>query len=341
MTAFGILMGLLTGISSLMLTGVVRRYATHRNMLDIPNERSSHASPTPRGGGLGIVAAFFGALLLLALYRQLDVRTVVLLMVSGALVAAAGFLDDRHSLPAYVRFGAHVFAAGIFVVLIGRIPESALVDFGLRHQWIGTLVVIVALTWSTNLFNFMDGIDGVAGSEAAFVAGAGAWINSQAGDPGLTLALLSLSSASLGFLAWNWPPARIFMGDVGSGFLGLMLPMLELAASERAAIPLQVWVILGGLFLVDATVTLLRRALRGDRLFDAHRLHGYQHLARRWKGHLPVTLLFAAINVLWLLPWAWYAAATPLHASVSMGAALLPLVILAVFAGSGSRQTAP
>jgi Fuc2NAc and GlcNAc transferase len=119
-----------------------------------------------------------------------------------------------------------------------------------------------------------------------------------------------------------------------------MLPMLELAASERAAIPLQAWLILGGLFLVDATVTLLRRAVRGDRWYTAHRLHGYQHLARRWKRHLPVTLLVGAINLSWLLPWAWYAARTPAHATLSLAAALSPLVILALLAGSGRRERA-
>jgi Fuc2NAc and GlcNAc transferase len=337
MTVFALCLGLAAGISSWLLTGAVRGYATQRNMLDIPNARSSHALPTPRGGGLAIVATFSATVLVLALGRQLDVKTAALLLVSGGIVAATGYLDDRRSLPAQWRFGAHFLAAGIFVVLIGKVPQSFLVDFGLRQQWLGALVVVLALTWSTNLFNFMDGIDGIAASEAAFIAGAAAWINLQKGDPGLTLALVSLCAASAGFLAWNWPPARIFMGDVGSGFLGLVLPMLELAASERAAIPLQVWVILAGLFLVDATVTLLRRALRGDRLFEAHRLHGYQRLARRWKGHLPVTLLFAAINLFWLLPWAWYAAKTPIHATLFLGAAVLPLVVLALVAGSGNE----
>jgi Fuc2NAc and GlcNAc transferase len=160
----------------------------------------------------------------------------------------------------------------------------------------------------------------------------------QQGDPGLTAAMICLSGASWGFLAWNWPPARIFMGDVGSGYLGLMLPMLGFAASQRAAIPLQVWLILGGVFLVDATATLFRRVLRGDRWFEAHRLHAYQHSARRCKGHLPVTVIVIALNLLWLLPWAVIAVRVPKLASMCVGAALMPLLIIALVAGAGRPE---
>ncbi len=329
-----------TGVLSIILTGLVRRYATRQNMLDVPNARSSHTLPTPRGGGLGLVLAFAAALVLLACARLLDVKSAVLLLVSGGIVAAAGFLDDRHSLPARARICAHLAAAGIFLVFIGNVPESWLKEFGLAHPWLGALCVLLALTWSTNLFNFMDGIDGIAGSEAVFATGAGAWINSQHGDPGITAAMLCLCAASAGFLAWNWPPARIFMGDVGSGFLGLMVPMLDLTASSRAPIPLQVWIILGGLFLSDATVTLLRRALRGDRWFEAHRLHAYQQLARRWKSHLRVTILFSAINLFWLLPWAYHAGQVPAQATLSLAAALVPVLLFVLAAGAGKPEQA-
>lgn len=328
------------GVFSLILTGVVRRYAIRRNMLDVPNPRSSHRLPTPRGGGLGIVISFATAMMVLMWDRQVDVKTAALLLLSGVIVAAAGFLDDRHSLPARARLFAHLAAAGLFLVLLGRIPDLWLAEFGLRYQWIGALILVVALTWSTNFFNFMDGIDSIAASEAVFMAGAGAWINSQHGDPGLTASMACLCAASLGFLVWNWPPARIFMGDVGSGFLGLMLPMLGLAASARAPIPPHVWIILGGLFLIDSTVTLLRRAIRGDRWFEAHRLHAYQQLARRYDSHLIAAVLFSAINVFWLLPWAWYADKAPACATLCLAAALIPVLIFVVIAGAGKSEGA-
>jgi Fuc2NAc and GlcNAc transferase len=329
------------GVWSIVLTGMIRHFAVRRNWLDIPNARSSHSLPTPRGGGLAIVLSFSAALALLGLYRLLDHSVVFAMLASGAIVAVVGYVDDRHSLPARVRFTAQIIAASLFVMLLGGIPESALGDFGLNYPRIAAVIVVLTLTWSTNLFNFMDGIDGIAGGEAAFVAGAGAWLNSiKHGNFGLTAAMLCLCAASIGFLFWNWSPARIFLGDVGSGFLGLMLPMLGLAASQRAAIPVQVWIILGGSFFADATLTLVRRAALGDRWFEAHRSHAYQQLARRWNSHSAVTVLVMAINLIWLLPWAWYAEKVPAQATMSAIEALSPLVLLAWIAGAGKRRPA-
>jgi Fuc2NAc and GlcNAc transferase len=209
---------------------------------------------------------------------------------------------------------------------------------GLQGIWAASLLGVMALTWSTNLFNFMDGIDGIAGSEAVFVAGAGAFLNSRfGGDSGLTAAMLVLAAASLGFLIWNWPPARIFMGDVGSGFLGFTLAVFALAASRHSTVPIEVWAILSGVFLADATVTLLRRIFRGDRWFEAHRLHAYQGLASRWQAHLPVTALVIGINVFWLFPWAWIAATYPARALWDVCAALAPLAVIALLAGAGRK----
>jgi Fuc2NAc and GlcNAc transferase len=203
----------------------------------------------------------------------------------------------------------------------------------------GSLFGLLALIWSTNLFNFMDGIDGIAGSETVFVAGAAAYLNfAHGGDPGLTAAMLVLAAATLGFLVLNWPPARIFMGDVGSGFLGFSLAVLGLSASRHGATPIEVFMILSGVFLVDATVTLFSRIARGDRWLEAHRSHAYQNLARRWQAHRPVTILVIVINVLWLFPWACIAAAHPDKAMLCVLAALLPLIIIALAIGAGRTR---
>jgi Fuc2NAc and GlcNAc transferase len=329
-----------SGVASVILTDLARRYATRRNILDIPNARSSHSLPTPRAGGLALVATYAVALPVLQLDRLIDLTSVIILLMCGGIVAVAGFVDDRHSLPASVRLCAHVLAAGIFLIWMYRQSAPWLPAVGFGNVWVGALCALFALTWSTNLFNFMDGIDGLAGSEAVFVTAAAAWINSRQGDPGITAAMLCLCAASAGFLIWNWPPARVFMGDVGSGFLGLMIPMLELEASVRGAIPLQVWVILGGLFLSDATVTLLRRMIGGQRWAEAHRSHAYQRLARRYKSHRLVTMGSIAINMLWLLPWAWYADASPQHATASLVVALVPIFFLVVTAGAGKPDSA-
>jgi Fuc2NAc and GlcNAc transferase len=146
------------------------------------------------------------------------------------------------------------------------------------------------------------------------------------------------SAAAAGFLLWNWPPAKIFMGDVGSGYLGYVLAILALAATIRDPVAVWVWLILGGAFFVDATVTLARRTIRGDRLYEAHRSHAYQWLARRWGSHLPVTVTLLALNLLWLFPAAWLAERYPALALWILIAAYLPLIVLALVAGAGRPE---
>jgi Fuc2NAc and GlcNAc transferase len=324
--------------ASLLGSGMVRRYALRAKLLDIPNTRSSHSAPTPRGGGLAIALAFFAASLLLTFLDLLDVRTMLALVAGGA-IAWIGFLDDKRPLSAKLRFSVHLGAALTAVAVLGGIPAQILNGLGASHNWIGLSLAVFVFVWATNLFNFMDGIDILAGSEAIYISAGGAILNLlNGGDPGLTAALLCLSAATLGFLPWNWPPARLFMGDVGSGFLGFTLTVFAVATSRRGGIPIEVWAILAGVFLVDASVTLVRRMARGDPWLEAHRTHAYQHLALRWRGHLPVTLVVGSINVGWLLPWAFFAARHQKYAMLCMMIALLPLVLLAVLAGAGKRQ---
>ena len=324
---------------AMIATGLMRRFAVRKDLLDVPNARSSHSSPTPRGGGVAIVVAFLGAAVALTITDHLNDKFLVAFLGGGGAIALVGFLDDRRTLPARVRFTVHLAAAGFVVSLLGGIPEFDLENWGLHGVWTGATVAVLLLVWTTNLFNFMDGIDAIAGSEAAFIAGAGAWINwHHGGDAGLTFAMLSLTAASFGFLRWNWPPARIFMGDVGSGFLGFSLAALGLAASMTGEIPIEVWAILGGVFLVDSTVTLIRRIARGDRWFEAHRTHAYQHLARRFKAHLPVTAWVIVIDLVWLLPWAIVAANHPTRAPLLLAVALIPLVVCALACGAGAEE---
>jgi Fuc2NAc and GlcNAc transferase len=322
-------------LTALWMTRAILKLALHLSLMDKPSPRSSHSEPTPRGGGLAIVVAFFLALLILYLAGALGGQLAGALIFGGSAIAIVGFIDDRWSLPARVRFFVHVSAAIAAVTLIGA-PYDLFGEVLARHQWVIFTLGVVAIVWATNLFNFMDGIDGIAGLEAVFFACAAASLNSYlSGSPGLTTALLSLAFASFGFLIWNWPPARIFMGDVGSGFLGFALAALVLAMSRTRHVAIEIGLILGGVFIVDATVTLLRRIARGDRWFEAHRMHAYQHLARRWRSHRPITIVVSAINVVWLLPWAYAAATYPSYAILFVGLAFLPLIALAIVVGAG------
>jgi Fuc2NAc and GlcNAc transferase len=317
-------------------TWCVRGVAVRRGLMDHPSKRSSHTIPTPRGGGLAIVVAHFIALIALRILGYITIRELAALIASGGAVAWVGFLDDRRSVPATVRFMVHLGAAIIVVAMIGGVPISGITGGDAGASWIGQLVAIVGITWVINLFNFMDGIDGIAGAEAVFFSlAAAAMIFVSSKNVGLVGSFGALGMASLGFLVWNWPPARIFLGDVGSGFLGFMLAALALLVSQRNIVTVQTWPILGGVFLVDASVTLIRRIVRGDKWYEAHRTHAYQRLARAWGGHSAVTLFVCAVNICWLLPWAWFASAHPPVATLCMAIALLPLVVGAIWAGAG------
>jgi len=328
-----------TFVLSIVLIGFARGYALKKNIVDLPNSRSSHRVPTPRAGGIGIAVSYVAALCGILLCRLIDFKTAATLIIAGCAIAAVGFLDDLLQLSARTRLAVHLAAAVFVVVTVGGFSERALVRWGLGEFWIGSTFAVLVLVWGTNLFNFMDGIDGLAASESIFVSGAGGWLYwLSGGDAGITAAMLGLAAASLGCLVWNWPPARIFMGDVGSGFLGFVMIALYMIASQRTRVPIEILPILGGVFLTDATTTLVRRFFRGDRLVEAHRMHAYQHLARKFGSHRQVTLMAIAVNLFWLLPWAYVATRFPDSAQMCLAAALLPLVVVALIAGAGRRE---
>lgn len=333
---------LLAGIVALSgaITGWVRYVARKHGMMDLPNTRSSHSIPTPRGGGLAIVLSSMIGIATLAFLGVIDLRLALALLIGGVPVAVVGFLDDRSSVSVRLRLGLHFGAAIAAVAILGGMPPlqagAEPVDLGL----FGDVLAVIAIVWVLNLFNFMDGIDGLAASQSVFMATAGAaiavWVG---GSASVGAAASVLAAASFGFLLWNWPPARIFMGDVGSGYVGYMLAVLALGAARESPVAIAVWLIAGGLFFVDATTTLVRRMLRGDRASVAHRSHAYQWLARRWGSHLRVTSLAIAINVLWLLPCAIWAARRPEAAAWIVALALFPVLVGAIIAGAGRSET--
>lgn len=328
-----------TFIASAVLTGVVRRIAVSRGLLDVPNVRSSHAAPTPRGGGLAIVLASIAALALLVASGTLRLELLIAVAGGGSAVAFVGLLDDRRAMSARVRLLTHALAAIWALAWLGGFPALQFGSHVVALGWTGQVLAAAGIMWTLNLFNFMDGIDGIAGAEAAFVAGAGALLMTVAGGTsGLPAASLVLAAASCGFLVWNWPPAKIFMGDVGSGYLGYVIAVLAVAAAHESPAALFVWLILGAAFFVDALVTLVRRLLRRERIYEAHRTHAYQWLSRRWGSHRSVALAYLAVNACWLLPLAWYANTHPERSSGIAVIALLPLVALALVAGAGRAE---
>lgn len=321
------------------LTGLLRRYALHRELLDHPNERSSHLVATPRGGGLSIVLVVLTALPLLWWQGFIEGFDALGLGGAGFLVAVVGWLDDHGHVPARWRLLVHFLAAVWGLYWLGGMPDVTLLGWTLPGAWL-LLPVAVYLVWLLNLYNFMDGIDGIAGVEAATVCLAGAALAVWALPEARVLPYGLLALASLGFLVWNFPPAKIFMGDAGSGFVGLWLGLLSIYAAHQAPLLFWAWVILLGGFVVDASMTLVRRWWHGEKVYEAHRSHAYQHLARRF-GHRPVTLAYGAINLFWLFPVAAWVVLGGLDGMVGVLVAYTPLGVLAYWLGAGRREANP
>lgn len=323
----------LVAVTAGLMTGAVRRYALKR-LLDIPNARSSHRQPTPRGGGLAIVLSYALALAVLYLIGLLP-WPLFMAQLGLAPLAAIGFLDDHGHVPARWRLLTQACAALWALCWMGGLENSAV------GGWIGYSAGILGVVWMLNLFNFMDGIDGIAGAETITLtlSAAGLMGIQTAGSlPGEAWAALSLAAATAGFLVWNWPPARIFMGDVGSGVLGFVLAILALWSATRHSLSLVPWLILAGVFLVDATLTLMTRMLRGERWHEAHRSHAYQLAAQRLGNHRGATLGVLAINVFWLLPMAWMAVRAPSWEWPVLALAYLPLCLAAFRLGAGRSR---
>lgn len=340
MTAFKCIPLLLAAIFLLALstTPLIRAIALRTGILDHPSRRSSHAVPTPRGGGLAIVAASNVGFLFLWSSGALSGRSLLGLL-GGLLIALIGFIDDRRSTSSFLRLAVHFAAAVLAIAVFGGVPPIQVGGTVVHAGILGCVFGTIAIVWAINLFNFMDGIDGVAASEAIFILCAACSLRLRSGSAtDLGSPELILAAAILGFLIWNWPPARIFMGDVGSGYLGYVIAVLALASGRTDAVWPFVWVTLGGVFFVDATVTLGRRILRRERVDQAHRTHAYQWTARGWGSHGRVTLAVLAINVVWLLPCAWLEMSAPQYALWLTAAAMAPLVAIALWAGAGRRE---
>jgi Fuc2NAc and GlcNAc transferase len=334
----GIFIGAL--LASYAATAWLLRHSRISGLVDRPNPRSSHSTPTPRGGGLSMVAVTTAGVIILYATGWLSLALTAALVVGGVSIAAVGFWDDVRSAPVAARMMVHFGAAALAVYCVSDTTAVRAADFITELGIIGQILCVLAVVWTLNLFNFMDGIDGIAASEAAFILLGAAGLSLYFGNPSpeeLAPSLIA-AAASLGFLRWNWPPARIFMGDIGSGYLGYVIAVLGLESSRTSAVNVYAWIILGSLFLTDATVTLCRRLLRGERAHQPHRTHAYQWLARRWGSHARVTTAVIAIDLLWLLPCAACAVNFPRFASWICIVALTPLVAGALLSGAGRAE---
>jgi Fuc2NAc and GlcNAc transferase len=341
--AVGLIVAIVAGAVSFGVAWLIYRHATRLGPMQHPNERSSHTLPTPSGGGVGIVAGgtLGGAYAIWSMPGSAFVVAVLALA-----FGIVGLVDDRRHVPAAVRLIVQLLlvAAMVWTLQPIRLAEAIGLPLPIELGVVVTVLVtiVLAAVYWVNVFNFMDGIDGLAAGQAIFMLGAAIFLafdTTSAGWSPLIGWMLAVAAATLGFLLLNWPPAKIFMGDAGSTYLGFMIAFAALSTIAAGWLDVFQWLILGALSITDATITLIRRALRREPVMQAHRLHAYQHLARRWQRHLPVTLVYTGINLMWLLPLAWYVGETPGSGLMALAAAYLPIALLLLIAGAGRRET--
>ncbi|MGE0259673.1 MAG: glycosyltransferase family 4 protein [Alphaproteobacteria bacterium] len=305
-------------------------------VLDRPNERSSHAIPTPRGGGIAVVAASLAAWLGLVAVGAAP-ATLLPVIVGAAALALVSWFDDLRGLSPAVRLGAQCAAVALGIVT--AIPQGALFQ-----GWLPVTLEMAAAAllwvWFVNLYNFMDGIDGIAGSETAAI-GIGLALFAAIGvgsEPAFAAPAAAIAAAAIGFLVWNWAPARIFLGDVGSVPLGYLLGFLLLATAARGY--WKIALILPLYFLADATITLVRRLARGERVWLPHREHFYQQAVRRGLGHAAVVRRVIAADLI-LIGAGWVAETVSAALGLAVAAATVSLLLASLAGGGGRFYTAP
>ncbi|RLP54811.1 MAG: glycosyl transferase family 4 [Ketobacter sp.] len=338
-------------ISSWLIARVVCHRAASLRLVQLPNGRSSHKDITPHGGGLGFVLvatlfSFFGGL-----------ESYSVLFCLASILAALGLWDDIRHVPAWLRFIIQATVMVLFLSWLGYLP--ALHFHGLELDgWPLMIAVGIVGLWWVNLFNFMDGIDGIACVQAVstlllalilMTTSGRAWLEAP-----LLQVMLVVVAAVAGFLVVNWPPARIFMGDTGSTWLAFIILALALFSVKQDWLAYSVWMILTSLFVLDASITLFTRLLRGHKFYEAHRCHAYQKLARRFqqrftlrmgerearaRAHLKVSLLVVVVNVMWLFPLAWLSMNTVEWGIWFVFLAWLPLCIVIIRVGAGRPDT--
>jgi Fuc2NAc and GlcNAc transferase len=278
-------------------TGIYRWYAVSKGMLDHPNSRSSHTVPTPRGGGLVFTLSWF---ILLGVFYWLDFFAYETIepFLPALIIVFIGIYDDRKGAPRWLRFLCQISAVFLCFWLIGESGETLQAYLPLNiPDWGYFILSILGCVWFTNLFNFMDGTDGFATIQALIIFGVGGWVFGHALSPDLSVMSWSLCAFLIGFLVWNWPKAKMFMGDSGSATLGLLVCIFAYVSNKNYHISPYLWLILSSPFWYDATATLIRRILARDKWHQPHRMHAYQRLVQLGWSHQKLLLWLLVVNV--------------------------------------------
>ncbi len=277
-------------LTSLFLTYYIKNYMIKKSLVATVNERSSHTVPTPHGGGIAIALTWFIGLIYLYFTSQIEANLFYALLF-GAVISIVSFFDDIYELSPKTRLITQAIVAISGLYFLGGFETLTFGIFDIQNPILTNIFAFFMIIWFINLYNFLDGINGYAGSEAVFLSLAGFAL--FGGNPFLILAV-----ATLGFLYWNWNKAKIFMGDVGSTLLGYNIAIFTIYYSNQESINFWIWIILFSLYWADATLTLIRRKLNKEKLSQAHKKHFYQRLTQSGWSHYKVTNYSIVINLI-------------------------------------------
>jgi Fuc2NAc and GlcNAc transferase len=282
-------------VLSWFLTSQVRQYALAKNLLDFPNVRSSHSVPTPRGGGIAIVIVLLLSGVVSLFLPNAPIRNLLCLLLATLAFGVLGWQDDKHDLSASVRFLVQILIAALSSVwLLWNLPGWSLSFVGI----VILLLTVLWIVWMANLYNFMDGIDGISAVESIILGVTTSYWFAMSGSISIAIICIAVAGAAMGFLRWNWSPAKIFMGDVGSLALGAFFAILAIIGSTSLDIPFAAFLILYAVYLADSGVTLLTRIFKGEKWWQAHRSHFYQRAVQSGFSHSQVSLAVMMINII-------------------------------------------
>jgi UDP-N-acetylmuramyl pentapeptide phosphotransferase/UDP-N-acetylglucosamine-1-phosphate transferase len=281
------------GLLSFFLTWLVKNFALRKKMFDIPNERSLHDIPTPHSGGIAIVLTWYIGITMLYCYGLVEEKLYYALL-CGVLLAIVSLIDDLIGLSPLIRLIIHFVTAIAAFYFLGGLRPLILPGIDVNYNFLIYPLAIVGMVWFINLFNFMDGVDGFAALEAIIICSVLFVLT-------WSMATILLIASITGFLYWNWPKAKIFMGDVGSTQLGFILVVLGIYFHNIFEFSILNWIMLTSPFWFDATLTLLRRWKNGEKLSEAHRKHVYQRIVKAGFSHEKVNLFLFLINLVNIL----------------------------------------
>lgn len=300
------LLACITIVSSI-ITDFIRYLAIKNKLYDIPNDRSSHEIPKPKGGGISIVLMLLMTISILLFSHQIDSDISMSLLVGLSIVAAIGLYDDYVSLPVLFRAIVYVLAAMLSLYLIGGISHISINNYQIQLNYFGFPLAVLFIVWLTNLYNFMDGTDGFAAIQTICVGLFSGSLLYLSDNISHAFLMFCLVASTIGFLYWNWSPAKIFMGDVGSCTIGFLFGILPIYTEKLGIFSISVWLILLAPFVGDATFTLVKRIMDHEKWYEAHNSHAYQKLYQLGASHSQLAKGLLGTNIIIIWPFAYFA----------------------------------